>query len=273
MARYGVAACDASTPAPGHPVWGLDQSWGALDILERVDELSGSQGARVLAVRMLEDARELEAHRPGEGRERYITDRLRSEDVEALRREVGRDPEASRLVEMLATSFEIYASRSDRRSLYGSNDHRENYMRSQLMRQYRRAQASGDSLPRVVLKFGQWHAMKRVLNWGHVVPLGTFVSELAKSDGMESLHVWTGLVNEPGHFWTLSDHPDYAAIARAGSTDRWWVIDLRPLRPLVAAGEVAGVNDEMRKVIFGFDLALLIGGGNRGTYEAVREGR
>ena len=82
-----------------------------------------------------------------------------------------------------------------------------------------------------------------------------------------------GQVNEPGHFWTVSEYPDYAAIARAGSTDRWWVIDLRPLRSLVAAGEVEGVNDEMKKVSFGFDLALLIGGGNPGTFDAVQDRR
>jgi hypothetical protein len=30
---------------------------------------------------------------------------------------------------------------------------------------------------------------------------------------------------------------------------------------------VDGVNDEMRRIIFGFDLALLIGNGNRATYD------
>lgn len=79
------------------------------------------------------------------------------------------------------------------------------------------------------------------------------------------LSIWTGLVNEPGHVWTLTDYPDYASLAMAGGTDRWWVVDLREVRPYVASGAVGDVNDEMRKVIFGFDLALLIGSGDRAT--------
>jgi hypothetical protein len=141
-------------------------------------------------------------------------------------------------------------------------------MRSRFIEEYRAAVAAGDTLPRVVLKFGQWHALKGVLNWGDVEPLGTFVGEVARAHGLQSLHIWTGLVNEPGHVWTLHDFPDYVPLARAGTTDRWWVVDLRPVRPLVAAGLV-DVNDELRRIIFGFDVALLIGSGNRATYRLL----
>jgi hypothetical protein len=76
-------------------------------------------------------------------------------------------------------------------------------------------------------------------------------------------------VNEPGHVWTLMDYPDYVPLAKAGSTERWWVVDLREVRPFVASGAVGEVNEEMRKVVFGFDLALLIGGGDRATVERL----
>ena len=148
---------------------------------------------------------------------------------------------------------------------------REHYMRRNLMTQYEAARARGESLPRVVLKFGQWHAIKG-WNQGDVMALGAFVSEFAKSNGMTSLHIWTGLVNEPGQFWTLHDYEDYVPLANAGSTEHWTVIDFRPLRAYAAAGRLTGLNDELRNVIFGFDVGLLIGGGNRATRELLREG-
>ncbi len=83
---------------------------------------------------------------------------------------------------------------------------------------------------------------------------------------------WTGLVNEPGRFWTLHDFEDYVPLANAGSTDHWTVIDFRPIRALAAAGRVEGLNAELRSVVFGFDVGLLIGGGSRATRELMREG-
>jgi len=40
------------------------------------------------------------------------------------------------------------------------------------------------------------------------------------------------------------------------------------VRPHVAAGQVE-INDELRRIVFGFDVALLIGSGNRATYERL----
>ena len=262
-----VTAGRVSTAA-GEPVWGLDQTWGALHVLERLGELAAGGEAGELAMRLAAQARLVEAERPGEGHPRYMTDRLAVGDLDALRAAFAGGPaEAIELVGMLRTSYEIYASRGGGPSIYQSNDRRERYMRSRFVEEYERARMRDGVLPRVVLKFGQWHALKGLLNWGDVEPLGTFVSELAKGNALESVHIWTGLVNEPGRFWTLFDSPDYVPLARAGSTDGWWVVDLRAIRPHVAAGQVAGVNEEMRKVIFGFDLALLIGNGNRATLE------
>lgn len=254
----------ASSPA----VWGLDQTWGALQVLERLSSLVSAPGRRAVIDSMVARARAVEAFRPEEDKPRFITDRLTREDLTALRVAIEGAPVlASRLLDMLETSWEIYASRTDGPAIYRSNDRRERYMKARFAEAYDAARAAGDPAPRVLLKFGQWHALRGVLNWGDVQPLGTFVSELAHREGGESLHIWTGLVNEPGRFWTLYDSPDYAALAEAGTTDRWWVVDLREIRPLVAAGQVDGVNDEMRKVIFGFDLALLIGNGSRATLD------
>lgn len=261
-----------TSDAPDAPVWGLDQAWGALHILDRLQDLAPGPSARTTAARLADEVRRPEARRPGEGRRRYISDTTTASDIDELQRAfTDAGPEAHRLIEMLEASNHIYRIRTSRPNLYVSNNIRERYMRRNLMERYNQARASGAPLPRVLLKFGQWHAMKG-RNWGEVLALGTMVSELATSNGMESLHLWTGLVNEPGHFWTLHDYEDYVPLANAGSTDHWTVIDFRPLRRYAAAGMLDGLNDELRLVIFGFDVGVLIGSGNPATAELVREG-
>lgn len=268
-----IAAAGRVSTARIDALWGLDQEWGALHVLERLHELAPGPEGRQRLEELIEEARPLEARRPGEGRERFVGRGLTAEALELVRGTFeGAPAEAHRLLDDLRTSVEIYAARRDGPSIYASNHRREQYMRQRFMEQCRAAQDSGDPDPRVVLKFGQWHALRGVLNWGDVEPLGTFIAEIARANGGESLHIWTGLVNQPGHVWTLHDFPDYVPLARAGTTDRWWVVDLRPVRAQVAAGAVDGVNDELRKVIFGFDLALLIGGGNRATVDRLSEG-
>jgi hypothetical protein len=255
------------------PLWGLDNAWGAEQLLDRIAELVPAGAGRALAERMSEAAGELERYRPSETRPRYINARLTADELDRLEQALTGSPaEALELFDELRTGYEIYAARRPGGAgVYHSNHRREQYMRQRFMVEYRAAQRGGDSLPRVVLKFGQWHALRGVLNWGEVEPLGTFVGELARSNGLESLHIWTGLVNEPGQVWTLFDFPDYVPLARAGSTGGWWVVDLRPIRALAAAGRTEPLNDELRKVIFGFDLALLIGGARRATYERLRD--
>lgn len=254
--------------AGSRALWGLDQVWGAQHVLERLRTLAPAP-VRGRIDGLLAEATRLEARRPAQGVDRFIDDVLTDGDLGALERGFANGPaEALELLSDLRTSHEIYTSRTDGPAIYRSNRRREQYMRSNFVRNYRAALAAGDTLPRVVLKFGQWHALKGVLNWGEVEPLGTFVGEMARANGLQSLHIWTGLVNEPGHVWTLCDFPDYVPLADAGTTDRWWVVDLRPIRPYVAAGLVE-INDELRRIVFGFDVALLIGSGNRATFERL----
>jgi hypothetical protein len=264
-----VSAGGASS-ARSAPLWGLDQEWGALHVFERLEELAPGPEAKALLDPLMREAATLETHRPDDTHPRYINQRLTASALSDLRRVFTGSQEAQRLLQDLVTSFEIYAVRTDRPSLYASNHRREQYMRSRFMEQYRGAITAGDTLPRVVLKFGQWHALRGVLNWGNVEPLGTFLAELARANGSKALFIWTGLVNEPGDVWTLHDTPEYVPIAKAGTTDGWWFVDVRPIRSLVAAGQVADMNDEMRKVIYGFDYALLIGSGKRATMQKVR---
>ncbi len=265
-----IARAGGISDARVDPVWGLDQTWGTLHIFERLVEIAPGPEARAVALSFADRARVVEAYRPEEEKPRFLTDSLTIEGIERLQDAFrAGPPEADSLLDMLQTSFEIYTRRTDGPAIYRSNDRRERFMKARFAHEYDQARSRGDSLPRVLLKLGQWHAIRGVLNWGDVQPLGTFISEFAHRDGMESLHIWTGLVDDPGLYWTLFDSPDYVPLAKAGSTDGWWIVDLRPIRALVAAGQVRDVNEEMRKVIFGFDVALLIGNGVHATYDRL----
>ena len=262
--------------APVAPVWGLDNEWGTLHLLEPLVRLAPDARAAAIARRLADSARAYERVRPGDARPRFINRVLARADVRALDEAFrGASPDARKLVDALVEGFEIYAVRGDGPTgVYAGNVRREQLMRSQFMRRYRAAHRTGDSLPRVVLKFGQWHAMRGILNWGNVEPFGTFIAELARANGSESIHLWTGLMNRPGEFWSLDEarFSDFHPIAAAGAADAWWLVDLRPIRPLVALNLVASVNEEMRKLVFGFDFALLIGGGRPATQALLRDG-
>jgi hypothetical protein len=150
-----------------------------------------------------------------------------------------------------------------------SNADREHYMKRNFMANYRAAQRAGDSLPRVLLKFGSVHAG----NWlssTNVHTIGSFVDEFAISNGSDAFHMVAWQVNEPGTYWTLTESPEYLPLAQVGSTTSWTIVDLRPLRPYAHAGRLPSMSREMRSVVFAYDAVLLIGGGTRDTHQRLQ---
>jgi hypothetical protein len=123
-------------------------------------------------------------------------------------------------------------------------------------------------LPKVLLKFGHYHSI-RGRSWSNVLSLGTFVSEFAKSNGMDSFHLSLYINNASGKYGVLSSYSDFKPLADAAPHDKWTVIDLRPLRNYAHAGKLTDLNPEMRRIIFGFDAVLMIGGGSPGTYRLM----
>ena len=118
--------------------------------------------------------------------------------------------------------------------------------------------------PKVLLKAGTNHAI-RGRGWTDVLTVGNFVAELAKSNGLESFHLAIYLDNDSGDYGVLSSYPDYKPLADAALPESWTLIDLRSLRPLIHAGRITDLNTELKRVILGFDAALLIRGATRGT--------
>lgn len=266
-----IAHVGRVSTAPTEPVWGIDNAWGVQHIADALIDLAPDPAAEELARALADSAAVYEAFRPSETRPRFIVSVLTEEVISALEEAFdGTGPEAQALLRSLRVGYETYAARRDRPSIYSANDLRERRMRSRFMEKYRPAVAAGEQQPRAVLKFGQVHAISGPLSpTTSVASIGTFLEEFARSEGSEMINIWTALINEPGDVWTLHDFPAYAPLAAAGTTDGWWVIDLRPVRPLLNAGLFEGVSPEVEEVIYGFDFALLTGSGRRGTFERV----
>jgi hypothetical protein len=145
--------------------------------------------------------------------------------------------------------------------------------------------AAADSGARVLVKMGGFH-MTRGRTPNNTFDVGNLLSELARveegpvasdpavSGGGRSFHVM--VLGGPGRERSALDpetlgvrtaptvvtseehwsHP----LGRAACGDRWTAIDLRPLRPRVDAGELGDVPDDLRDMIFGYDVAVVLVG-------------
>lgn len=147
---------------------------------------------------------------------------------------------------------------------YRHNLEREQIMKSQFIKHYRAAQAAGDRTPRFVFKFGQWHMLRGRL-WGNYFTLGTLLTELAISNDLEAFILNIQPINRPGNFWSLTEYPDWSAIASAGDPDKWVLVDVRPLRGFLHNGAIESPSEDFELNAFGADAFLLMGGASRGT--------
>jgi hypothetical protein len=105
-----------------------------------------------------------------------------------------------------------------------------------------------------------------------VQTLGNFVPELARANGSELFHVSIHSHNPPGGFRSLTSWPDSLAdplVTARLPTDGWWIVDLRPLRAnfsRIAATLRGDQRDSFRRLVFGFDAALYLGGMRPAAY-------
>ena len=253
-------------------IWGLDQVFGAIHVLDRLSQFAPNKQVRDRTLRLVEVLKRNEAEQTKQMK-RYTMAQVGNIDefnqlLQQYHPQVG--SEAEFLVAQMLISARIYknnlAAESGQLTGYDSNLEREENMKALFMLEYRRAQAAGDPLPKVVLKLGHYHLV-RGRSWSDVLSLGNFISEFAKSNEMDSFHLAIYNNNASGEYGVLAATPDYKVLADAASRDKWTVVDLRPLRALVHGGNVTGLNSELRRVIFGFDAAFLIGGASAGTYK------
>ncbi|AHM61613.1 hypothetical protein D770_16795 [Flammeovirgaceae bacterium 311] len=196
---------------------------------------------------------------------------LTAEDFEILRTAVKSKPEAVSIINNLERSQEIY-------QLFGTSGYTSNLVRIQLMKDnlmkhYRQAQAAGNAIPRAVFKFGATH-MYRGQSFLGFYDIGNLASELAASNGMTSLHILIagngGTVNN----WRLindvstqkSPYSGKEALKELGISPlyslmdkkEWQLIDLEPAREMIYNGRIKNINQQLRKIIWGYDAILLI---------------
>ncbi len=263
------------------PLWGIDNEWGGLHVLDQLAAVAPNPASRAMVTQLIQQAQPLEQRRPYALVEdvgiRFIT----SPDTamfDRLRSTYGSKPtkNATWLLDAIETSNRIYVNNiaAEHGALTGylSNSEREQLMKTQFMANYRNAQAAGASQPRVLLKVGALHGAVGLTPSGFT-SLGTFVHEFATSNGMESFHLAAWLVNRPGTYWSLTESQGFELLAKQGSTESWTIVDLRPLRPLLQAGRLAAVTPKLRTAIGSYDAVLLIGSGRRGSYSRLQSSR
>jgi hypothetical protein len=173
----------------------------------------------------------------------------------------------------LRESREIYKKNFEGAG-YDSNLQRSILMKRHFMAYYNRAAAQRGTQPKVLFKFGANH-VKRGRNFTNVYDMGNLVSELAAANGSASFHLFVlplgGTQNSYVPFLANAADKekkveirensgafDGRAFLQTKNGKDWAVIDLRPLRPLVSAGNIKDLPRGFADLVWGFDAILII---------------
>lgn len=269
-----ISQVGAASNGKGNRIWGLDQVFGSIHALDRLSKFAPNDAVRNRTLKFIEVLKVNETEKVKTLSRYTMVDVGKIDEFNRLLEEYHpkAGSEAEFLISQMLISARIYknnrAAGAGQPTGYISNLEREENMKALFMLEYRKAEAAGDALPKVLLKFGHYHVI-RGRSWSNVLSLGNFISEFAKSRDMNSFHLALYNNNASGDYGVLASEPDYKPLADAAPKDKWTVIDLRPLRDYAHSGKLSGLTPELRRVIFGFDAALLIGGATRGTYKTL----
>jgi hypothetical protein len=167
--------------------------------------------------------------------------------------------EARELAERMVASNRIYGPFTGRGgSVYEANREREHLMKENFLARYRPVRAGRDAPPKVFVKLGANHLF-RGLSPTHVLSTGTFLDELAVTEGVrtysvhvdcrggEALNVMTD-APEPCESYFLGSG---SVLADALPSDRIVVVDLRSLRSEPAILE--RLDETSRDLVWAFD--------------------
>jgi hypothetical protein len=265
-----IAAVGAISSAATNPIWGVDQEFGALHILERLAQLAPSEEAQARCEALAEQARPYDEDRTHDTH--YVSQVATPaaySDLEALFQPTP-GSETDLLIQALQRTLRIYhnyfLSTQGQPTAYENGREREESMKLRFMESYNRARVAGDSLPRVLAKLGHWHTLRGFAR-SNVLTLGNFLSEFAIANGMRDFIVSTYVVESP-EAWRNTRGP----LAAAAGEGQFTVVDLRPLRPYAHQGKIADLSDGYRRLIFRADAALIVRGGQTGSYDIARGG-
>jgi len=265
-----IAAVGATSPAPTNPIWGVDQEFGALHILDRLAELAPDAAAAARVEAVAAEARVYEFDRSSDTH--YLSEVATPEDFADLPEffHAAAGSEAAQLIAALQRTSRIYhnnfLSRQGQATSYENGREREQSMKLRFMEQYRLAQAAGDPLPRVLAKLGHWHIFRGIYR-SDVPTFGNFLSGFAQSNGMTTFILSTCVVDSP-EAWRNTG----GTLAAVAGGSAYTVIDLRPLRPYAHQGMIPDLDDGWKRLLFRADALLVIRGGKTGSYSIVGGG-
>jgi hypothetical protein len=264
---------DAGRLSTGHAdaIWGLDQSFGVLHALDRLQELPGFHRTPKFD-EIYKQAKELDSARFTSDQTHFISGGVKTSDLEQLRDQsrARAGSEARFILDNLVASSRIYGyyahAVAGELTGYFNGYVREQQMKQLFMREYRIAQSRGEPLPKVILKLGHWHIF-RGMGPSRLQTLGNFVTEFATANNSDAFSV---AVYHRGSWRDVSNQKGLSPIAAATDPAAWTVIDFRALRPAVHAVKFGPLNPNLLSHIYGFDAALVIGGASPGTDSSIR---
>ncbi len=271
-----LANIAAISSGRSYPIWGAEQAFGTTHYLDALLETGLNSTDKATISIALPDVRKAEQKRDlanshymanGDGKAGLIQ---KLDDI----RQTTQDPAAEFYIDALVNSDEIYnyyfrAVAGEPVGLF-NNTVREAYIKKRFMQEYNRAKELDKKLPRVLLKYGSNHTT-RGRNPTNAYPIGNFVSELAVSNGMESLSIL--LVAYGSHLGKPDSIRDaYPLFAQVAPEQEWQITDLRPLRQYYHARKLNDdVAEELRRefsrIIFGYDAILFLPEGRPATYD------
>ena len=280
---YGLreeAALLADVAAAGGSVWGLDYDILAdRYLLRKLEEAAPTPAARdaAAAVRTRADSMLTAALAAGNPGAIFM---FASPDTALadLRRAYAPAPgsEAERALRLMDETLRINQLWLAGQG-YESNAARAAWLKAQFVRHYREALAAGDTLPRVLLKFGANHLI-RGRNLTSTYDLGTLVPEVAALNGRDAFSVMVvgdrgrqhaqidpstlGYVPGPADFAT---NEWIAPLFTGADPAAWTVYDFRALRPLAASGRLGPLPPRLTQLIFGFDAFVVLTGSGPST--------
>lgn len=146
--------------------------------------------------------------------------------------------------------------------MYESGNYRENnqtridYFKSNFDEGMSRAMVQ-DSIPKVILKMGSYHSGRErsPLNY---YDIGNHMQTWADSLGTQSLHI--RFLNRYIDGEDMMENENYRSsrnFMSVGETDRWALIDVRPLRKILADGSLTASDFETREII-NYDVILIM---------------
>lgn len=278
----------------GDVLWGLDYDiLGGRYPLHRLRELAPDSAAEAAADRAIAAADSLLASALESGDLSRVMLFSQPDTVWTNLRDAYRPApgsEADRILFQLSATARINQAWTSGRQ-WLSNQRRAALLKHNFLRQRARAAPGA----RVLVKTGAYHVM-RGRTPTDVLDLGNLLSELSLA---ESAGAWGGaeaaargatgeagptgsgsfhivVLGGPGRQrtaldtkgWGVRQVPTFlsqegfwgAPLGEVAYEDRWTLIDLRPLRPLVSSGELADVGSEMKRVLFAYDAAVVLAG-------------